>query len=226
MSRWTVIRLVTVLLVAVLLALRLGLGGRQGSPVHVARGSAGLSSGEGEDRAATQAGEPADVPLTSLPGTLVDQDGRGHTLAELRGTPFIARLVYTRCPSVCPRLVAELKALQHDLPVGWLPRFVLVSLDPAHDDPAALKAFAAAHELDRVHWTLLTPGATALPAIARALGVAWSDDPGGGIAHTAVIAVGDSSGRIRERRVGLALDRAALAAAWRQAATARYHLSD
>jgi protein SCO1/2 len=226
MNRWTVIRLVTVLLVAVVLVLRSGLGGRWGAPVHVARGSAGLSSGEGEVHAAARAGEPADVPLTSLPGTLLDQDGRARTLAELRGTPFIASLVYTRCPSVCPRLVAELKALQHDLPVGWLPRFVLVSLDPAHDDPPALRAFAAAHALDRVHWTLLTPGATALPAIARALGVAWSDDPGGGISHSAVIAVVDSSGRIRDRLVGLDVDGAALAAAWRQAATARYHRSD
>jgi protein SCO1/2 len=225
-NRRTVVRVVTMLVLALVLVLRFGLGGRQAAPVHVARGSAGLSSGEGEVRAAAQADNPADLLLTSLPGTLVDQDGRAHTLSELRGTPFIASLVYTRCPSVCPRLVAELKALQHDLPVGWLPRFVLVSLDPAHDDPQALRAFAAAHALDRAHWTLWTPGTTALPAIARALGVAWSNDAGGGIAHSAVIAVVDSSGRIRDRRVGLDVDGAALAAAWRQAATARYHLSD
>ena len=216
MSHGALVRVALMLLIAVALVLRVTCGGRPTAPVPTGRGPAGVSSGEGEERAAAQAPEPGGELLTASDAPLVDQDGRARTLAQLGGTPFIASAIYTRCPSVCPRLVAELKRLEHDLPVSSAPRFVLFSLDPAHDDPEALRAFAAAHALDRVHWTLLAPGTTALAAIARALGVAWSAEPAGGIAHSAVIAVVDSAGRVRNRWVGPDLDPAALASAWRQ----------
>jgi len=223
--RGALLRVALMLLVALILVLRVGCGGRPTAPVLGERGPAGLSSGEGEERAARAAEEPGGALLTAIPGTFMDQNGRARSLSEFRGAPFIVSLIYTRCPSVCPRLVAELKRLERG-PVGWRPRFVLVSLDPAHDDPRTLAAFATAHALDRVHWTLLAPGATALPAIAGALGVAWAADPGGGIAHSAVIAVVDSAGRVRDRRIGLDVDTAALAAVWREIVTAQFHGSD
>ena len=101
------------------------------------------------------------------------------------------------------------------MPVGDAPRFVLFSLDPAHDTPRALTAFARAHALSPPRWTLLRPDSASLNAIARALGLALAAAPDGGIAHTAVIAIVDSSGHVRERRLGLEPDAAALAAAWR-----------
>ena len=191
---------------------------RSSGPHGVERGSAGLSSSSGgsEESAARVGLEPADAPLTSIPGTFIDSDGHARALSSFRGVPFVASAIYTRCPSVCPLTVAALRKLERSLPVGDAPRFVLFSLDPAYDTPPVLRAFAASHALSIPRWTLLRPDTASLPVIARALGLAYAAGPGGGIEHTAVIAVVDSSGHVRERQVGLEQDPAALLAAWRQ----------
>jgi protein SCO1/2 len=188
-----------------------------GRAPQVEHGSAGFSSGSGSEESAASVGlEPADAPLTSIPGTFIDSDGHARTLSSFRGVPFVASAIYTRCPSVCPLTVAALRKLERSLPVGDAPRFVLFSLDPAYDTPRVLRAFAASHALSIPRWTLLRPDTASLPVIARALGLAYAAGPGGGIEHTAVIAVVDSSGHVRERQVGLEQDPAALLAAWRQ----------
>jgi len=191
--------------------------GRSSAPHGVEHGSAGLSSSSGGEESAAGVGlEPADVPLTSIAGTFVDSDGHARALSSFRGVPFVASAIYTRCPSVCPRTVAALKKLERSLPVGDVPRFVLFSLDPAYDTPRVLRSFAASHALSVPRWTLLRPDTASLPAIARALGLAYTAGQGGGIEHTAVIAVVDSSGHVRERQLGLEQDPAALLASWRQ----------
>ena len=68
---------------------------------------------------------------------------------------------------------------------------------------------------DSLRWTLLAPDSVALAGLARALGVASADDPNGGIAHTAIIALVDREGRVRTRHVGLEPAAEALAAEWR-----------
>ena len=216
MNRAAALRVAIMLLVAALLAARVGCGRKPTAPVPVARGPAGASSGEGgEERAAGLAPEPGGPPLTAIAGTLFDQDGRARGLSEFRGAPFVATLVYTRCPSVCPRIVAELKRFERSVPPPQAPRFILFSLDPANDTPEVLRVFAAEHDLERARWELLAPDTSMLGKIAGALGVAWRAE-GGGIAHSAVIAVVDGSGRVRHRRIGLDADVAALEAAWRE----------
>lgn len=216
-NRLQAIRAVLMLAAVAFLVWRVLATGRPSAPQGVEQGSAGLSSSSGsEERGAGEGLEPADAPLTSIAGRFTDQDGHARALASFRGAPFVASAIYTRCPTVCPRTVAALTRLERSLPVGDVPRFVLFSLDPAYDTPRVLRSFAAAHGLSGPRWTLLRPDTASLPAIARALGLAYSTASGGGIAHTAVIAVVDSSGRVRERQVGLDPDAAALLSAWRR----------
>jgi cytochrome oxidase Cu insertion factor (SCO1/SenC/PrrC family) len=214
MNRGFVVRLLLMLGLAALLAVRMGLVGRR----SYGRGSAGVSSGEyggGEHVAAGRAPAATGALLTSIAGRLTDASGRTRTLAEFRGAPFVASLVYTRCTSVCPRLVAGLQRFERESGGGAPPRFVLFSLDPSHDTPAALRAFASTHALDSTRWTLLVPEPGVLPPLASALGVAWQPTPDGGIAHSAVVAMVDRAGRVRSRQIGLSNDPARLAAAWR-----------
>ena len=217
MSRTQAIRIGLMLAVAAFLVLRVALNGRPTSPQGVEHGSAGLASTSGsEERAAGEGPEPVAAALTSIEGPFTDQDGHARALASFRGVPFVASAIYTRCPTVCPRTMAALQRLERSLPVGDVPRFVLFSLDPAYDTPRVLRAFAAAHALSAPRWTLLRPDTASLRAVARALGLAYGDDAGSGIAHSAVIAVVDSSGRVRERQLGFDGDPAALLAAWRR----------
>ena len=217
MNRSQTIRVVLMVAAALFLVLRVMTSGRVTEPHGVEHGSAGLaSSSGGEEKAAGEGPEPGEAPLTSITGRFVDQDGHARPRAWFRGAPFVASAIYTRCPSVCPRTVAQLQRLERSLPVGDAPSFVLFSLDPAHDTPKVLRAFAGAHGLHAPRWTLLRPDTASLPAIARALGLAVEATSGGGIAHTAVVAIVDSSGRVADRRLALGADPAELLAAWRR----------
>lgn len=143
--------------------------------------------------------------LFELTFPLTDQAGRTRHLAEFRGEPFIASMIYTNCTSVCPRVTADLQRLEAALPPATRAqmRFVLFSLDPARDTPAALDSFATAHHLDRARWTLLAAGPDDMRTLAAVLGVRFRPDEGGEIAHSAVVAVVDGEGVIRHRQVGI-----------------------
>lgn len=162
----------------------------------------------------TRAAEPS---LHELAFALTDAAGRERHLSEFRGQPFVASMVYTHCTSVCPRITADLKALDRALPadVRARTRFVLFSLDPQRDTPDALRAFAREHGLDSVRWTLLAASPDDMRTLAAVLDVRFRPDAEGEIAHSAVIAVVDGAGVIRHRQSGLTGDPAPLVAAVR-----------
>jgi protein SCO1/2 len=203
----------------VLLAGRLGCAGGWAGRSGLVRGESGESSGGftvHEDEAASQVRRATGASLTAMPWRFVDVNGDTVTLAGRRGRPFVASLVYTRCPTVCPRVTSVLARLQRD--AGGEVPVVLISLDPAHDTPETWRAFARTHALDLTRWTLLTPEVGALPAIAAAMGVAWQGTAEGGIAHSAVVALVDSTGRVADQRMALGDDPKGLLAAWRAVA--------
>ena len=159
----------------------------------------------------------AEPSLHELSFALTDAEGHVRHLGEFRGQPFVASMIYTHCTSVCPRITADLQALDRALPadVQARTRFVLFSLDPARDTPAALRAFAREHHLDPERWTLLAAGADDMRTLAAVLDVRFRPDAGGEIAHSAVIVVVDRAGVIRYRQVGLTDDHFPLVAAVR-----------
>ena len=94
-------------------------------------------------RAAFDAWRPGD-PVPDV--ALVDQDGRAFRLAQMDGAHVVLGFVFTRCavPTACPAVMAKLRAID-EATEDRVVRVVAVTLDPAHDDPAALKAYAAKH---------------------------------------------------------------------------------
>ena len=172
---------------------------------------------EAKAPAETAVGETGDGSLYELEFALTDADGRTRHLAEFRGRPFVASMIYTNCTSVCPRVTADLQALQSALPADLDDdvEFVLFSLDPARDTPAALREFASSRHLEPEHWTLLAAGPDDMRTLAAVLGVRFRPDGEGEIAHSALIAVVDREGVIRHRQVGTVDDRSGLVAAVR-----------
>ena len=159
------------------------------------------AAGDG-DTTAVRTQEPSLFELT-FPFT--DADGHTRTLEEFRGRPFVASMVYTNCTSVCPRVTADLKTLDKALPadVRDRTRFLLFSLDPGRDTPAALTAFAGQHGLDRSRWTLLASSEDDMRTLAAVMGVKFRPDEGGEIAHSAVVVVCGPDGTVRHRQVGI-----------------------
>lgn len=150
---------------------------------------------------------------------LTDAAGRPRRLVEFRGRPLVVSMVYTSCQSVCPRVTADLRALDRALPEALRSRtrFVLFSLDPKRDTPAALAAFSRRHDLDSTRWTLLVSNEEDMRTLAAVLGVRFRPDEGGEIAHSAVISVVDAEGVIRHRQIGLTAETAPLVTAVRDA---------
>ena len=100
----------------------------------------------------TEKGDFGRVPAFSL----TDQRGGTVSDADLRGSVWVANFVFTRCPSVCPMLTAKFKALQERVgPVAGV-KYVSISVDPAHDTPDVLSAYADKFGADPKRWQFLT----------------------------------------------------------------------
>jgi hypothetical protein len=80
--------------------------------------------------------------------TLVNQDGQTVTRADLAGKVWVASFLFTRCCTSCPQVSANLARLQHELAGQDGVVLVSFSVDPDHDTPAVLKAYAEAHGAD------------------------------------------------------------------------------
>ena len=143
--------------------------------------------------------------LYALDLQLTDQDGHTHALADLRGQVLVAAMMYSSCETVCPRVTEDMKSIERQL--GSARRdtvgFVLFSLDPGRDTPAALRAFARSHGLDSSRWRLLAASEDGVRELAAALGVKYVAEENGEIAHSAMIFLIDRDGVVRHRQVGV-----------------------
>jgi protein SCO1/2 len=105
-----------------------------------------------QKQAGTSQGELGSVPAFSL----TDQAGKPFGSAQLAGKPWVANFVFTRCPSVCPLLTAKFKSLQGKLADVPDAAFVSFSVDPEHDTPEVLAAYAQKYDADGARWHFLT----------------------------------------------------------------------
>ena len=89
-------------------------------------------------------GKPGDAaPATAL----VDQEGKGFSLANHKGEAIGVTFIFTRCPlpDFCPRMNLNFSEVERllaaDPKLYARTRLLSVSFDPAYDTPAVLKAF-------------------------------------------------------------------------------------
>lgn len=104
---------------------------------------------------------PAPPPLAVL-GTLptftfTDQDGRPYGSEDLRGKVWMAGFIFTRCPTICPRVSDTMAAIQKRAR-GLATDFHLVSIsvDPGFDSPEVLAAYARRYRASPRVWKFLT----------------------------------------------------------------------
>ncbi|KRD38887.1 hypothetical protein ASE35_00420 [Lysobacter sp. Root916] len=110
---------------------------------------------------------------------LVDQDGkRQRFYSDLLGDRVVLiNVVFTRCPSACPLMTQRLKQVRAELGdrFGRDIRFLSLSVDPAYDTPAAMKAFAAKQGADEPGWRFLVADPDTMKQVLGKLGQ-WSDN--------------------------------------------------
>ncbi len=144
-----------------------------------------------------------DLPVLGTVGEfkLVDRSGRAVTAAELRGRPWVADFVFTRCAGICPVLSTAMSRLQRTTSV----RLVSVSVDPAHDTPEVLRAYAERYGATGDRWLFLTGPREEIYRLVRddfrlAISEAPPEqkvDPGELVTHSDRLVLVDGEGRIR-----------------------------
>jgi protein SCO1/2 len=134
------------------------------------------------------------VPAFSFP----DQDGHTFTNANLTGHVWVADFIYTQCTTACPVLSAKLVMLQKQI-VDPSVRFVSFSVDPAHDTPAALKAYRTLWHGDVARWSLLSTDPAGLDKITAGMKVVaeHQDDAVNPIVHSDLFFLVDKTGMVR-----------------------------
>jgi protein SCO1/2 len=97
------------------------------------------------------------LDLGTLPAfELMDQRGYTFGNAQLQGKVTVANFIFTSCPDVCPLLTEQLAALRKQLPERAPLALVSFSVDPEHDTPERLRAFAKQHGAERAQWWFVT----------------------------------------------------------------------
>jgi protein SCO1/2 len=136
---------------------------------------------------------------------LVDQDGAKLRLADLRGKLVLLDFIFTSCPGPCPILTSAHVTLQRSLPpeLRARMRFVSISLDPARDNPMALRAYAQERGADLTGWSFLTGDPEAVARVVQAYGVGTLRRPDGQLDHLVATFLIDAEGRIARRFIGL-----------------------
>ena len=86
---------------------------------------------------------------------LTDETGQPFGTDQLRGKPWVANFVFTRCPTICPRFSAQMARIQAETR-GTPVRLVSFSVDPEHDTPEVLAAYGEKYKREPGRWSFLT----------------------------------------------------------------------
>ena len=153
--------------------------------------------------------------------TLKDHLGKTIALRDFRGQALAITFIYTRCPlpTYCPLMNRNFQTAQ-DL-LGRLDltkrcHFLSISLDPAHDTPDVLRAYAESYHADAEHWSFATGEEASLRELATAVGLRFTV-VNGQITHNLCTLVVDTEGRIQRIYRGNSWTAQDLAAAMRAA---------
>ncbi len=138
------------------------------------------------------------------PFTFSDQQGKPFGAGDLRGRVSVAAFMFTRCPTICPRITATMQELQQRArSVGVAIHWVSFSVDPENDTPAVLEKYAADRNIDPNSWSFLTGDSTEIRKVAeQGFKIAAEGTPEAtadhyGISHGSHLVLVDKRGQIR-----------------------------
>jgi len=112
--------------------------------------------------------EPLPTLYAVPPFQLTAQDGRDFLSAtELAGRVWVADFIYTTCTGPCPRMSRLMKNIAEATRTLPNVRYVSITVDPTHDTPQALAAYAKRYAANTTRWSFLTGPPEALHTLKR-----------------------------------------------------------
>ena len=95
---------------------------------------------------------------------LTAETGQPFDKSGLDGRVWVADFIYTTCSGPCPMMSSKMRRIQASVPDVLLVSF---SVDPEHDSPAALAAYARQFHAEPGRWVFLTGSHDVLQMLSR-----------------------------------------------------------
>ena len=136
--------------------------------------------------------------------TLLDQHGRKVSLASLKGKPVLFDFIYTTCPGPCLLLTAHMKRIADRLgpKLGTEARIVSITVDPEHDQPKQLLAYANAQGANVNGWLFLTGTPKQIDDVMARFKLFRHREADGTVDHFLLFCLVDANGRASVRYLG------------------------
>jgi len=117
-------------------------------------------------------------------------------------------MIYTTCQAACPRLVADMRGIEAQIPQAQKDKvkLVLVSIDPETDTPERLKEFSIENEMESDQWVFLTGSESDTREFAAVLAVNYKQISPMNFSHSNIISVFDRQGELAHQKEGLGVN--------------------
>jgi protein SCO1/2 len=152
--------------------------------------------------------EISDESIFNLSSKWNTEEGETIELKQLKGKTLVMVMIYTSCKAACPRLVADMRNIEKQIPEKYNTnlQYVLVSIDPETDTPKRLKAFAKENFMDAEHWTFLQGTKTGVREFSNVLAVKYKQISPLDFSHSNIISVFNPKGELIHQQEGLGVD--------------------
>lgn len=146
-----------------------------------------------------------DMSIYNLPERWTTQDGKDIELVELRGNVLVMVMIYTACKAACPRLVADMRNIEAQIPEEYKDKVKLVmfSIDPEVDTPERLKEFSIENQMTGDQWLFLRSTEENTREFAAVLAVNYKRISPIDFSHSNIISVFNAEGEMTFQQEGL-----------------------
>lgn len=152
--------------------------------------------------------EVPELSIYNLPSTWTTQDNEAIELKDLRGNVLVMVMIYTSCKAACPRLVADMRNIEKQVPEEDLDKvkFIMVSIDPETDTPERLKKFSKDNLMTDDQWLFLRGTPEDTREFAAVLAVSYKKISPIDFSHSNIISVFDEEGLLVHQQEGLGVN--------------------
>lgn len=149
-----------------------------------------------------------EMSIYHLPSHWTNQNGEETVLKDLRGKVVVMVMIYTTCKAACPRLVADMRNIEKQVPEEKKDnvQYVFVSIDPETDTPERLKAFAEENQMQDEKWLFLRGTEADTREFAAVLAVNYKQISPMDFSHSNIISVFDQEGEMVHQQEGLGVE--------------------
>ena len=153
----------------------------------------------------------------------VDQRNASVAFSDFHGDAVAVAFIYTRCRDACPVITRKFAAVRSLLGDGPF-RLVEVTIDPQHDTPPVLAAYAREYGIASSEWRIHTGRAEDVVDFDRSMGIHFISSDPDTILHDERIVLVTPDGTVAEIIEGSSWTPADLAAELRHVANERSSL--